>query len=110
MNVPELRLAIETLAFSERGSSELRDRIAHPSAVAVIVGVFDILRVRVPELDATEIEILRHACGHIRTNHWCGLTQAAIKVQALLPATPTVNFGVIDLPVNITDEIGTPEG
>ncbi|GBF56447.1 hypothetical protein PbB2_00103 [Candidatus Phycosocius bacilliformis] len=106
MNLPDLRLAIDTLAMGPRGTQALREAIAHPSVVVVTVAAFQDLRSRVADLDDNEVEILRHACRHIRTNHWHGLTADAIAVEASLPAPvpPAVDPPVIDLPINLSNQ------
>ena len=88
MTIPDLILAIKKLAKSERTTAALIEAVSNPSPVSVIVETYDDLRSRTADLDENEIEILRHCCRMIRTNHWHGRTMEAIEVEGALPPPP----------------------
>ena len=86
MNLIELRNQIETLAWSDRGTDELKAATASPSPVSVIIAAFGDLKERVAELNDSEVEILRSSCQLIRNNQWYGLAADTVAVEAALPA------------------------
>ena len=86
MNITELSTAINSLAWSDRGTLPLKEATASPSPVALIVAAFNDMRERVEELNDNEIEILRSCCQFIRNNQWYGLALETVAVEAALPA------------------------
>jgi hypothetical protein len=87
MNLIDLRNQIETLAWGPRGTDGLRAATASPSPVMVICAAFQDMRERT-DLSPFETETLRECCKIIRANHFYGLTQDALEVQANLPPSP----------------------
>lgn len=114
MNQIDLKNALDTLAWSPRGTKELALAASHPSPVVACVTAFNHLKERT-DLDEHETELLRHACRLIRTNHWFGLVGEAVEIETSLPppppppVPPVMDFTateaeVIDLPINLSEE------
>jgi hypothetical protein len=72
MSIPDLILAINNLAWGERGNLALRQATGNPSPVVLIIEAYDDLRNRLAELAGAEIEILRQCCIHISEGQWRG--------------------------------------
>ena len=95
MNLIELRNQIETLAWSDRGTDELKAATASPSPVSVIIAAFGDLKERIADLTNSEIEILRSCCRLIRENQWYGLASETVPVEAALPLPAYFEPGIV---------------
>jgi hypothetical protein len=98
MSIPDLILAINKIAWGERGNLTLRHATGNPSPVVLIVEAYDDLRSRIADLAEDEIEILRQCCIHISEGQWWGRALEAIDVRDGLPPPSTPSAAMMVAP------------